>query len=325
LFPKESWLQPFLAGGTGIAVLQKKVDLYLPGGVGLQFQYKEIYLLFNAQYRYSILQNFKSHSYYSIGLAGVISKKRLLKPGPSKKLKKRSDKDRDHDGVSDSLDVCPDQAGVAALAGCMDTDNDGVEDSKDRCPKVFGLAELNGCAAVDSDKDGISDDLDSCKFVPGTIRYQGCPIPDLDKDGINDEEDKCISTFGVREHQGCPLIRQELTDQIQKAAKNIFFKTGSYELLNESFIALDKVVDILNENQGLLLSIEGHTDDEGGVLKNKVLSEKRAGAVADYLGAKAIGVERLRPMGFGQTRPLTDNDTKEGRAMNRRVELKLRY
>ncbi|MBO9684678.1 MAG: OmpA family protein [Flavisolibacter sp.] len=177
----------------------------------------------------------------------------------------------------------------------------------------------------DSDGDGIVDSSDACPTVPGLKKYGGCPIPDSDRDGINDEEDSCIMVPGVKENHGCPLIKKEEKEKIDLAAKNIFFKTGSYELLERSFTPLDDVVKILKENISLSLTIEGHTDNVGTIQSNQTLSENRAKAVMKYLFDKGVDKTRLSAIGYGQLKPIDTNANPQGRANNRRVELKLTY
>ena len=81
----------------------------------------------------------------------------------------------------------------------------------------------------------------------------------------------------------------------------------------------------LSELTGLIqLTIEGHTDNIGGVQYNQTLSEKRADAVLLYLLKAGLDTRRLKAVGYGQQQPVADNNTAEGRAMNRRVVLKMR-
>lgn len=122
-----------------------------------------------------------------------------------------------------------------------------------------------------------------------------------------------------------PLIQKEVKEKIDLAAKNIFFKTGSYELLPKSFLSLNEVVEILKQNPSLKLSIEGHTDNVGTPKSNQVLSENRANAVMQYLVSKGIDSNRISTIGFGQTRPIDTNETAHGRSNNRRVEFRLNY
>lgn len=105
--------------------------------------------------------------------------------------------------------------------------------------------------------------------------------------------------------------------------KNILFETGKYNLEPVSTIELDKLVTLLNENPGLIIEIGGHTDNVGKPQDNLLLSENRAKAVREYLLQKGIAATRIRTKGYGATQPLSDNNTEEGRAQNRRTEIKI--
>jgi len=102
--------------------------------------------------------------------------------------------------------------------------------------------------------------------------------------------------------------------------KNILFKTGSAELLPESFPELDKVVSYMQRRGKIKVEISGHTDNVGSDDLNKKLSENRAKSVVEYIASKGIGIERMVYKGYGKDRPVASNDTKEGKALNRRVE-----
>lgn len=102
--------------------------------------------------------------------------------------------------------------------------------------------------------------------------------------------------------------------------KNIFFMTNKSELLPESFVELDKLVQYLNETPNTSIKINGHTDKTGNEDQNKTLSEARAKAVADYLTLKEVDKSRINYIGYGSSKPIATNDTDEGRRQNRRVE-----
>lgn len=206
-----------------------------------------------------------------------------------------------------------------------DSDGDGIIDAKDKCPNVVGLAKYEGCPVPDTDGDGINDELDKCPNVAGLAKYEGCPVPDSDGDGINDDNDKCPKLAGVAAYNGCPIINNELIKIVQYAARNILFETKKDILLAGSKTKLNDVVKVLQENPILKLIIEGHTDNVGSEENNQMLSEKRAIAVKAYLTSKGISENRLQPVGYGESKPLYDNDSQEGRNLNRRVELKLSY
>ncbi len=105
--------------------------------------------------------------------------------------------------------------------------------------------------------------------------------------------------------------------------RNIFFDFSKYELKPESQVELDKVVQLMKDNPTLKIQINGHTDNAGKAADNLRLSENRARAVVSYLVTKGIAVIRLSFKGWGDTRPVADNAGAEGRALNRRTELKV--
>lgn len=177
----------------------------------------------------------------------------------------------------------------------------------------------------DTDGDGIVDSLDKCPTVKGIAKYQGCPIPDTDGDGLNDEEDKCPTVAGPKSNGGCPVITEEKKKKVELAAKDIYFATGKSTILPKTYKSLDGIVALLNEsgNETLGLNIEGYTDNVGKPASNLKLSQTRANAVLAYFKKKGIAESRLTAKGFGQDSPVADNKTAAGRALNRRVELKL--
>jgi OOP family OmpA-OmpF porin len=161
----------------------------------------------------------------------------------------------------------------------------------------------------DTDGDGITDNLDSCPQMAGVVRYHGCPAPDSNKVNTNS---------GSRSLEALKTI-------VDRAARQIFFETGSYRLLSRSFSSLDTVAQVLKEDQALQLAIEGHTDNVGKAADNQTLSENRAKTVMDYLISAGIEANRLQSAGYGQQQPIATNATPEGRAINRRVVLRIHY
>lgn len=116
---------------------------------------------------------------------------------------------------------------------------------------------------------------------------------------------------------------QPITKDASIILKNIFYETGSKELNTSSEVELDKLVQLLKDNPSLRIQINGHTDAVGKASDNLALSNARAQAVVDYLVKKGIQPARLSFKGFGATQPIADNNTEEGRAKNRRTEVKV--
>jgi outer membrane protein OmpA-like peptidoglycan-associated protein len=105
--------------------------------------------------------------------------------------------------------------------------------------------------------------------------------------------------------------------------RNIFFESGKFDLRPQSQVELDKVVQLMKENPTLRIQINGHTDNAGKAPDNLRLSENRAKAVVAYLANKGIMAVRLSFKGWGDSRPVADNNSPEGRALHRRTELKV--
>ena len=101
---------------------------------------------------------------------------------------------------------------------------------------------------------------------------------------------------------------------------NIFFETGKAELKQESHLELNRVVKFLGDNPNVKIELSGHTDNVGNKEFNKTLSQQRADAVMAYLTEKGIDANRLISKGYGMEKPVADNATEDGKALNRRVE-----
>mgnify|MGYP000424526540 CR=1 FL=1 len=177
----------------------------------------------------------------------------------------------------------------------------------------------NFSVGADSDGDGVKDKDDKCPNIAGPAN--GCP--DTDGDGVADIEDKCPNIAG--KENGCPVQYFEHVAVMQKAQKGLFFNTGSSVIKEESFVVLDRIAKLLNANKKLKLDISGHTDNTGGEDINLKISNERAAAAKAYIESKGIDASRITSKGYGDSKPVADNATEEGRTQNRRVEFKIKY
>ena len=325
LYEPGSLLNAFITTGIGVGVYGGEFGAYVPAGLGLSAQFKKrTALMIQSQYRFSLANSvLKDNLFYSIGVSQSMAKDEpeVVPPPPPPVVT-----DKDNDGTPDNSDKCPDVAGSAKYNGCPvpDSDGDGLNDEKDKCPNVPGTSKYQGCPVPDTDGDGINDDNDKCIAIKGLARYQGCPVPDSDNDGVNDEEDKCPSVAGTADNMGCPEIKEEVIEKVNYAAKSIQYATGSSKILPSSFKSLDEVVSIMKTDNSLMIDVEGHSDNAGSEERNKQLSSERAESVKNYLISKGIEAKKITAQGFGTEKPIADNNTKAGRAQNRRTEMKLR-
>ena len=231
--------------------------------------------------------------------------------------------DTDGDGIIDGTDACPDVFGLAALNGCPDTDGDGIADKDDACPNVKGLASFKGCP--DTDGDGVTDASDKCPTVAGPASNGGCPVLDADKDGVPDLEDECPTVAGPASNKGCPEVTPEVVENLKVQARSVYFNSGKSTFKTgdaKTIASLDAIKEILKNYPNAKWSIEGHTDSTGSDKLNQKLSEDRANAIKTVLIENGIKAENLSSVGFGETKPVASNKTKEGRAENRRTEVK---
>ena len=236
--------------------------------------------------------------------------------------------DTDGDGVLDLWDYCPNtEAGVAVTSrGCpltnieRDDDNDRINNSVDQCPDTpMGVpVDPRGCS-LDSDMDGVTTDKDRCPASrPGAdVDIYGCES-DADNDGVLDQYDECPNTpAGARtDVKGC-----EIKDVISLPGVN--FETGQDVLLPGTEYLLKTAADTLNKHPELQIEVAGHSDDVGNADQNIGLSMRRARTVQDFLIQYGVAEDRLTFKGYGESQPIADNGTAEGRATNRRVELRL--
>ena len=230
--------------------------------------------------------------------------------------------DKDGDGVPDYQDKCPDVKGVAALQGCPDRDGDGVTDADDACPDTPGKAELKGCP--DSDNDGVIDKNDKCPGTAAGVKVDatGCPL-DRDGDGVPDYQDRCPDRAGPASNKGCPEVKAETKKRLQEATKFINFEFNKAVLLPTSYPTLKDLAAVMAEYPDYTLSIAGHTDSKGADNYNLRLSDDRAASARAYMLSQAVPADRIVSHGFGETKPIADNATAAGQALNRRVEFDL--
>jgi len=202
-------------------------------------------------------------------------------------------------------------------AAPLDSDGDGVTDDLDQCPGTpMGVkVDAKGCP-LDSDGDGVPDYLDQCPDTPkgAPVDAKGCPL-DSDGDGVPDYLDQCPGTPKgiIVDEKGCEL----------KLTLHINFDFDKAEIKPEFKPELDKAAEFIRQNSKVpYILLAGHTDNMGEEDYNQNLSERRAEAVRQALiDSYGIDGNRLKARGYGESQPVADNGTEEGRYQNRRVEV----
>ncbi len=327
-----SKFDPYATVGGGYTWMDNFGTATFNSGLGFNFWLSEkVGLNLESKYKHAFESMISQHFQHSLGF-----------------IFKFGGKDSDGDGVYDKFDACPEVFGLAEFEGCPDTDNDGIIDSNDDCPNTAGLAALNGCpdtdgdgiadkddacpkdkgteankGCPDSDGDGLVDKDDTCPEVAGPSANKGCPWPDTDGDGVLDKDDNCINEAGPASNNGCPKIAESEVAKLEELFKAVYFESGSDSFTAETPAKLNEVAKIMVNYSTDKFSISGHADSTGSKVRNLELSERRANTVKNYLVSKGVATSNLSAKGFGEELPIATNNTRAGRAQNRRVEVKL--
>jgi OOP family OmpA-OmpF porin len=176
-----------------------------------------------------------------------------------------------------------------------DGDGDGVPDSRDRCPETAAGTEVDA---------------------------EGCPLTrDSDGDGVFDSEDRCDDTPPGSEVDpvGCPILTD--TAAVEATLEGAF-RSGTWGLTSSAEQTLDSVARVMLAHPTLRIEIAGYTDNLGEERRNLWLSQTRADAVKLYLSKRGVARDRMVTRGYGPADPVASNQTPEGRARNRRVEIR---
>lgn len=166
----------------------------------------------------------------------------------------------------------------------------------------------------DDDRDGVPNSKDKCPTTPAgqKVNADGCEL-DSDGDGIVDSKDACPNVF-AKTANGCPAVAPLTLNGVN-------FDNDSATLRPDASATLDQAAESLKAWGDVKVEVAGHTDSRSSDDYNMSLSQNRANAVRDYLVGKGIAADRLTAKGYGESQPVADNATEEGRFQNRRVDL----
>jgi OOP family OmpA-OmpF porin len=132
-----------------------------------------------------------------------------------------------------------------------------------------------------------------------------------------------LNLKGTIANNGCPEISEESIKKMNENFKSILFSKGTPALKKDSFPLLNSIVAILKEFPTAKFRLEGHADSEGSDMANVKLSQDRAASVKNFLIENGVAADRLTSQGFGESKPIDNNNTEKGKSRNRRVEVKL--
>ncbi|MBU3660612.1 MAG: OmpA family protein [Flavobacteriales bacterium] len=188
-----------------------------------------------------------------------------------------------------------------------------LQDEKYGLPVAGNIAITQGTKTVfngKADNSGIS----NFYLEPGNYAVEVKALGYLTAD-----EDLQLATSEKGKSKTIELKQPKIEKGLTFKLKNISFETGSDKITQESYNSMDKMAEILKENPTMVVEVAGHTDNTGDAKKNLELSQKRANQVMTYLISKGVNAKQMKAIGYGETKPVADNETIEGKALNRRV------
>ena len=392
LFDDSKTIVPYLIGGVGFSMYNGTVGVYVPAGVGLQFNvFNEAFVFTNAQYRIPLTSAVNYHFNYSVGIGTEIAKAKKPKvketpvPPPVKEVVKAPEQT-----VQKNIIVTVTDEATGQPLPYVSITIDGPEGKKlNGTTDANGKVSFNQMTAADYTVSGILNNINSTtknisksdfttdvnvnithndpRFtLAGNVVNKTTNAPEGNVDvtatnntqnSINTEQSKMgdgsfniqldansdftivgrkasylsniekVSTKGLNRsttlYLKLKLDVQEVTATKNIVLNNINFESGKTALNISTSNDLDRLVLFLKDNPTARLEIQGHTDISGTVAGNNKLSQARANSIVTYLINKGINKDKLIAKGYGSSVPIASNSTAEGKAQNRRVEMKL--
>jgi outer membrane protein OmpA-like peptidoglycan-associated protein len=294
---EDAFFAPYLSTGLGLNSLRNKTAIYFPAAIGIRMRLSSnLNLNLESMYKQSIGRRYQ-HITHSVGIVFSVPTQQKDTPLPEEELESE-----------EASPMIATKTVITRPERGIDTDKDGIPDVEDTCPDVMGLIQFGGCPpTVPDPKDGPIASNDAFGVDPASLEASQNETTQLERAG-----EETIK------------IDKEDAEFLDFAVQNIYFEPNSNELKPESYPTLDRIAEILEKYPDANLAITGHTDAVGDEKNNLVLSIKRAFQVKYYLvNEKGIRLSRISSDGYGEQKPISDNDSIEGRSLNRRVEFEL--
>ena len=322
----ENWVVPYLSTGVSAHGVDGKLDMGMPVYGGFHFRISEgAYLNLQTGYRQSATTN-RTSWIHSLGLSARFGgdaepSTSSLKPLPTPVVDNSAAEAAAAKAKAEAEAAKAKLEAEAAAAKAKADADAAAARAKAEAAAAKAKAEAEAAAAAAKAKADADAVAARAKAEADAAAARANATRDTDGDGVVDAQDKCPTVAGSPANNGCPVeVTKEVKETMTTAMQNVQFETGKSTLKNTSFSVLDQLAVIMQQHPEYRLKIEGHTDNVGSEASNQRLSQARATTCLNYLVSKGINASRITATGFGSTRPVANNATKEGRDSNRRVE-----
>ncbi len=348
---EDALIAPYVSLGIGGSYHERVQDVFIPFGGGIRFQLTPKWaILSHVQSRNSLNDHFQPTT-YTLGITYQIPSKhspppaQLPMPDPLEYqilLTEIFPQDKDGDGIVDSQDLCPEEAGFPRYDGCKvpaNTENDLplLVDLQDTLQQ--GIAYMEEGAKVGSQPEQLDHSYSENDFLGEKIDpfSKVDPSTDIIEHFSKDDQSEMKNSHQHTDTQVYPQnnnahelerARQELpcvnVSQQSIQELSVYFDKGSFSIRQEGLRNLSQIADIMLSCSQVKLRIAGHTDNLGAYRNNKILSVMRAFKIKYYLVKTwEISQSRIISDGYADNIPLTSNDTEIGRQQNRRVNFEI--
>lgn len=320
----QNFIVPYLSTGISAHSIDGKLDMGMPVNGGFHVRLGEgAYLNLQTGYRQSATTN-RTSWIHSLGLStrfggDAAESTSSLKPLPTPVVDNSAAEAAAAKAKAEAEAVAA-KAKIEAEAAAAKAKADAAA-ARAKAEAAAAKAKADTEAAIRAKADAAAAKAKAEAEAAATKAKAEATTRDSDGDGVVDSQDKCPTVAGSPTNNGCPVeVTKEVKETMTTAMQNVQFETGKSALKNTSFSVLDQLASIMQQHPEYRLKIEGHTDNVGAEASNQRLSQARATTCLNYLVSKGISASRITATGFGSTRPVADNATKEGRDRNRRVE-----
>jgi outer membrane protein OmpA-like peptidoglycan-associated protein len=322
----QNFIVPYLSTGISAHSIDGKLDMGMPVYGGFHVRLGEgAYLNLQTGYRQSATTN-RTSWIHSLGLStrfggDAAESTSSLKPLPTPVVDNSAAEAAAAKAKAEAEAVAAKAKIEAEAAAAKAKAEADAAAARAKAEAAAAKAKADTEAAIRAKADAAAAKAKAEAEAAATKAKAEATTRDSDGDGVVDSQDKCPTVAGSPTNNGCPVeVTKEVKETMTTAMQNVQFETGKSALKNTSFSVLDQLASIMQQHPEYRLKIEGHTDNVGAEASNQRLSQARATTCLNYLVSKGISASRITATGFGSTRPVADNATKEGRDRNRRVE-----
>ncbi len=259
-------------------------------------------------------------------VSNVVAPGTTLGPGTNIPANRNRKADSDGDGIRDSKDVCPNIPGLRKFKGCPMSEADMAAEAEAKAQAKAEADALAAKARMEAEEKARMEAEERQRAAAEAAKKakeEAEMKAKAEAEAKEMAEAKAKADAEAKARAAAAAVKTrnaEMSKRFRASLQGLKFNSSQSTFKQESFARMDEAVEVLKQFPEVNILIQGHTDSQGAAESNRQLSQSRADAVRDYLVSKGVSITRLSTSGLGEEYPVADNNTAEGRALNRRVE-----